>query len=262
MTTTPVPLSCCIITKNEADRIGACIDAAKAVADEIVVVDSGSTDETTAIAERLGARVFFHEWQGYGPQKRFSEECASHDWILHLDADEVLTPELQSEIKALLQTTPPLKAYRFRITDVYPGKTQPRLWGDMYNNVRLYDRRAVRFSDSAVHDRVDTRDYEVGQLKGRALHFSMRSYAHLKQKLNAYAAYQAKMMKKPAWVIWLRLPFEYPFAFVRNFLLRRHFTGGLDGLRVSHLAAQARFNRLRWMLEAAADGARSPKPGS
>lgn len=242
-------LSCCIIAKNEADRIGACIGAVTGLADEVVVVDSGSTDATVSVAEALGARVVFHQWAGYGPQKRFSEECATHDWILHLDADEVVTAALRDEIGALMEAGPALKAYRFRICDVYPGRTRPRLWGDMYNLVRLYDRRAARFSESLVHDRVVTGDHQVGQLRAAAHHFSMRSFAHLRAKLNAYGAYQAKVMRKPLWVILMRLPFEYPLVFVRYYLLRRHFTGGWDGLRVSHLAAEARVLRLLRMLK-------------
>lgn len=246
------PLSCCIITKNEADRIGRCVQAALTAADEVVVIDSGSTDDTVAAAERAGARVIPHAWEGYGPQKRFSEECARHDWILHLDADEVLTPALAAEIGDLMKAGPPLKGYRFRICDIYPGATRPRLWSGGYNLVRLYDRRAMRFSDSLVHDRVLTQGQPVGQLRGIVHHHSMRSFAHLKAKLDAYTGYQAKVMRKSPWIMRARLPFEYPLVFLRYYLLRRHFTGGLDGVHISHLAAQARFNRLTKMLAARA----------
>jgi len=253
----PTPLSCCIIAKNEGDRIGATIASVIELADEVVVVDSGSTDDTVAVAETAGARVIFNAWPGYGPQKRFSEDAARHDWILHLDADEVVTPALRDEIKALMATGPKLKGYRFRINDIYPRRSKPRLWGDMYNLVRLYDRRAMRFSESLVHDRVVTGDHQIGQLRGAVHHFSMRSWAHLRQKLNAYVEYQSKVMKKPLWVICARLPFEYPLVFIRYYLLRRHFTGGLDGIYSSHLAAEARFNRLLKMLQvrASAGGA-------
>ena len=97
-------LSCCIIAHNEGDRIERCIRAAQPIVDEIVVVDSGSTDDTVAKAKALGAKVFYNAWDGYGPQKRFAEDCASHDWILNLDADEVVTPELAREIAALMRS--------------------------------------------------------------------------------------------------------------------------------------------------------------
>ena len=246
----PTPLSCCIIARNEADRIGDCIRAVAGLVAEVVVVDSGSTDDTVAVAQGLGARVIHHDWPGYGPQKRYSEDCAACDWILNLDADEVITPDLRKEIKALMSGTPPLNAYRFRIRNVYPGQKEPRLWADYHNYVRLYDRRVVRFRESLVHDTVDTRDEPVGQLHGAVRHFSARSYEHIRAKLDSYTNLQAKVLTKPAWSIWLRLPFEYPFVFTRYFLFRCHFTGGWDGLYSSHLAAEARVKRLVKILAA------------
>lgn len=246
----PIPLSCCIIARNEGDRIGDCIRAVAGLVDEVVVVDSGSTDDTVAIAEGLGARVIRHDWPGYGPQKRYSEDCATHDWILNLDADEVVTPELHKEIKALMGGGPKLKAYRFKIRNVYPGKMKPRLWADYHNYVRLYDRRVVRFRESLVHDTVDTKEESVGQLHGTVMHFSARSYTHIRAKLDSYTNLQAKVLTKPAWSIWLRLPFEYPLVFTRYFLFRCHFTGGWDGLYSSHLAAEARVKRLVKILAA------------
>lgn len=242
-------LSACIITRDEADRIAACLRAIDGLVDEIVVVDSGSTDATCDIARQMGAKVFHNDWVGYGPQKRFSETCATHHWILNLDADEVVTPELYAEIKALMQAGPDLTAYRFKLLNVYPGKAKPRLWADFHNYVRLYDRRQVRFRESLVHDTVDTKDKAVGQLKGGAIHFSARSYAHIRQKLDSYTNLQAKALKKPAWAIWMRLPFEYPLVFLRYFLFRCHFTGGWDGVLSSHLAAEARVKRLLKILK-------------
>src|SRR5690606_33257698 len=90
-------LSCCIIAENEGDRIARCIEAVRGIVDEVVVVDSGSKDDTVAKAEALGARVIYNAWVGYGPQKRFAEDCAQNDWILNLDADEIVTPELARE---------------------------------------------------------------------------------------------------------------------------------------------------------------------
>lgn len=243
-------LSCCIITKNEALRIGDCIRAVKDLADDIVVVDSGSTDDTVAIAESLGARVIHHDWPGYGPQKRYSEDCAHYDWILNVDADEMVTPELAREIKALLAAGPALSAYKFHIRNVYPNQSKPRLWADFHNYVRLYDRRVVRFRESTVHDTVDTRDEAVGQLKGSVTHFSARSYEHIRHKLDSYHAAQAKVLRKSPWVIWSRVPFEYPLTFIRYYLFRRHFTGGLDGIYSSHLAALTRTTRLFMILDA------------
>jgi glycosyltransferase involved in cell wall biosynthesis len=240
-----MPLSCCIITQDEGDRIERCILAAREIADEIVVIDSGSTDDTVAKARALGANVYFRPWDGFGPQKRFAEECAKHDWILNLDADEVVTPELAKEITGLLRSSGSLlPAYRFRQVTVYPGYKRPRLWADFHNYVRLYDRRRVRFKQSRVHDTVETGGHKVGQLGGIALHYSWRSLEHVRAKLERYTDLQAKELRKPLWVILARLPIEYPFLYFRYFILRRNFTGGLFGLRVTHHIAAARSRRL------------------
>jgi hypothetical protein len=106
----------------------------------------------------------------------------------------------------------------------------------------------VRFRDSRVHDTVDTGDYRVGQLKGVAWHYSWRTLDHVRSKLEKYTDLQAKELKKPRWLILLRLPFEYPILFFRYFVLRRNFTGGWVGLRVAHEIARARTRRLIKML--------------
>lgn len=238
-------LSCCIIAHNEGDRIERCIAAARDVVDEVIVVDSGSTDDTVAKAEALGAKVLFRAWDGYGPQKRYAEDCAANDWILNLDADEVVTPELAREITALMRAPAGLlPAYRFRQVTVYPGHERPRLWADYHNYVRLYDRRRVRFRQSRVHDTVDTKDFPVGQLRGVALHFSWRSINHVRAKLESYTDLQAKELQKPRWYVLARLPFEYPILFFRYYIMRRNCTGGLTGLRITHEIARARWRRL------------------
>ena len=238
-------LSCCIIVHNEGDRIERCIVAVRDIVDEVVVVDCGSTDNTVAKAEALGAKVFYNAWDGYGPQKRFAEDCAACDWILNLDADEVVTPELAREIAALMRAPAGLlPAYRFRQVTVYPGHDKPRLWADFHNYVRLYDRRRVRFRESRVHDTVDTKDFPVGQLHGAALHYSWRSLGHVRAKLESYTDLQAKELKKPRWYVLARLPFEYPILFFRYYIMRRNCTGGLTGLRITHEIARARWRRL------------------
>lgn len=240
-----MPLSCCIITKNEFDRIERCIMAVRDIVDEIVVIDSGSEDDTVAKATSLGAKVFFNAWNGFGPQKRYAEDCATNDWILDLDADEVVTQELAQEISALMcSPSELLPAYRFRQVMVYPGQDHPRLWADSHNYVRLYDRRRVRFRSSLVHDTVDTGDHSVGQLRGIALHHSWRTLAHVRDKLDAYLEMQLQENVPPVWYSAVRLPLDYPREFMRYYIVRRHVTGGWFGLRLSHLCATSRMRRL------------------
>lgn len=253
-----VKLSCCIIAFNEADRLARCIEAVRDIADEIVVVDSGSSDSTVDLARALGAQVYHRAWDGYGPQKRYAEDCAAHPWILNLDADEVVTPELAHEIRTLLSIgQPPLPAYRITMPTVFPGASKPRLWAESHNYVRLYDRRKVRFRDSLVHDTVDTKTERVGQLEHVALHYSNRSIEHVRQKLDRYTQLQAKELRKSPLAVWLRLPFEYPLVFFRYYILRRNFTGGSFGFQSSHIAAEMRVKRLLRILKAQREAAQS-----
>ena len=119
MSSGTLPLSVFIIAQNEADRIGETIRAVRGLTDDLLVVDSGSTDGTQAVAEALGARVVFNPWPGCGPQKRFAEEQCRHTWLLNLDADEVMPPNLAAEIRflAALPRTANGKVQRKRLPD-------------------------------------------------------------------------------------------------------------------------------------------------
>ena len=244
MNNAPLSLSICIIAFNEADRIGACLEALAGLSDDIVIIDSGSTDGTQAIAQSYGARVIHNDWVGYGPQKRFAEDQTKHTWLLNLDADEVVTPELKLEIAALLQTKPSHFGYRLHIVTVYPGHEKPRLFANEHNQIRLYDKTKMRFKDSLVHDSVDPGDHKIGQLRTRVDHFTFRSLAHFVEKQESYTSLQAKELRKPYWVLLLRMPFEYPLNLLRYLILRTHITGGLFGLNIAHIAAWYRTKRL------------------
>ncbi|MDN3718133.1 glycosyltransferase family 2 protein [Roseibium salinum] len=151
-----LPLSAFIIARNEADRIARPIESVRGWVDEVVVIDSGSTDGTIAVAERLGAKVVHNEWAGYGPQKRFGEDQCRNDWLLNLDADEEVTPELAAEIRAKFADGSYREAdgWRIMIRDMYAHENAPAPWAYGYHQIRLYDRRQGRFSDSIVHDTV------------------------------------------------------------------------------------------------------------
>ncbi|MCE9522589.1 MAG: glycosyltransferase family 2 protein [Alphaproteobacteria bacterium] len=245
-------ISCFIIAKNEADRIGRTIGAVKDLVDEVIVVDSGSSDGTQDAAARAGARVVFNAWPGFGQQKRFAEEQCRGPWLINLDADEVLSPALVAEIRQLFAAgEPPLAAYRLRINNVYPGRSRPRLWANDHVVVRLYDRRRVRFKDSTLHDSVDTGAERVKTLRGEVYHFSMRSFDEMVQKADERMRYNADhAKKKPLWQLRLRVIFEFPAAFLRYYFVRRHFTGGLLGFETSVVGAYSRFIRIARMIEA------------
>lgn len=243
-----VPLSCFIVAMNEGDRIGRTILSVRDLVDEIVVVDSGSRDDTLKIAEDLGCRTVHNDWPGYGPQKRFGEDQCRHDMVLNLDADEVILPELANEIRALFADgVPRASFYRFRLLTVYPGSERPRPFADYHNYIRLYDRRMGRFSESPVHDLVDPGQHEVVQLSGVAWHYSYRSLSHLIAKLNGYTDLQARTARKGSALFGLRLVFEFPTAFFKYYVLRRHFTGGLRGFVFAFTFAAFKVFRLAKM---------------
>ncbi len=243
-----IPVSCTIIARNEADRVGRAIESVRGLVDEVVVVDSGSTDGTQALAERLGARVVHNDWVGYGPQKRFAEDVAKHDIILNLDADEFLSAELREEIRALLSgPSLPAKTYKMRVTLVYPHRETPAPFADSTICLRLYDRRAARFSPSLVHDNVpETPDCMM--LRGRVMHRSYRGLADVVRKELAYFELQKREKSKSRAVLLARLPIEFPWQFFRYYILNRHVFGGAYGFAAATVAAFMRWMRIAILL--------------
>jgi glycosyltransferase involved in cell wall biosynthesis len=244
----PIPVSAFIIAKDEAARIGATLDSLRGLVDEIIVVEWGSSDDTAAIAQRLGARVVHHPWQGYGPQKRFAETCCRNRWLLNLDADEALSPELAAELRALFAHGPPDRdAYQLVIRAVCPHEDRPRRWAYANSPIRLYDRERGEFSDSLVHDSVLMADGAcIGRLKHDVYHRGMLSLDQLIGKINGYTSLQAEdyAARKNSGISWWRLLTVLPAAFLKSFILRRHFVWGRYGFSISVSYAFARLLRL------------------
>jgi glycosyltransferase involved in cell wall biosynthesis len=221
-----------IITLDEAAHIADAIDSA-AWADEIIVVDSGSVDDTLSIARARGARTETRAWTGYVDQKNFAASLASHDWIFSLDADERIPPALASEIRALLATEPHRGGYRVprvtfhlgrwvRTTDFYPDY-----------QTRLYDRRKGRWQGRYVHESV-TVDGDTGQLTTELQHYSYRDLTDHLDRINAYTTLAARQMHESGRrASAVDLLFHPPAAFLRNYILRRGFLDGTAGLTLS-----------------------------
>lgn len=248
-----LPISCFIIAKNEADRIATTIRSVSDWVSEVIVVDSGSTDGTPEAAASAGARVTFRAWTGFGPQKRFGESLCQHDWVLNIDADEVVSPELALEIQDMFSKgTPPLVAYALRINDVYPGWTRPRWGANDHLNARLYDRRKVQFKDSPIHDSIDTRGYKVGRLRHEVHHRSARTFDDaLAKSIERGRVFADHAAKKSLLALRIRLVLEFPMAFFKFYFLRRHITGGFAGFQMAMFGAISRFVRIVRMLEIA-----------
>ena len=260
-------LSVTIITLNEADHIGAAIESA-AWADEIIVVDSGSTDNTVAIARAKGARVDTRAWTGYVDQKNFAASQARHDWILSLDADERVTPELASEIRTLLASDPPVGGYRvprithhlgrwIRTTDFYPDF-----------QTRLYDRRRGCWRGRHVHESVSVAG-AVGALRSDLQHYSYRDLADHLDRINHYSSLAARQMYENGRRTGLfDLLTHPPAAFLRNYVLRRGILDGTAGLTLSLVNSYAVFLKFAklWELQKTAGsestGPEAPEPGA
>lgn len=229
------------------------VRAALQVADEVVVVDSGSTDETVRIAESAGARVIAHEWLGNGKQKRIGEDACRHDWLLDLDADEIVTPELAAEIAALFADgEPSCSIYR---TPVALAPPVGRPWIGFGGVIRhkLYDRRVVRAPDHAAWDQFDIpQDAKVGRLTAPIIHHAFTGAGHLMEKLNRNSSVRARELPlKPMPVLVLRILFGLPFYFLKRYLLDGLIRGGVYGFAFSLMSGFGRWMRDVKMFERA-----------
>jgi len=223
-------LSACIITYNEADRIEACLRSV-AFSDEIIVVDSHSTDATRELASGLGARVIERDWPGYRSQKQFAVECARHDWVLCLDADERLSNELRGEIEALRDSG--FEGFSGwsvpRITD-YFGRFLRH--GNAYPDrlVRLFDRRRGGWTGYEIHENTRVQG-RVGRLRGHLQHYSYRSLTDHYERMQRYADLMAQALYSSGRRCGLAQVLINPrWRFVRGYLLRLGFLDGWRGL--------------------------------
>ena len=249
-------ISAVIITKNAAGELAACLQSL-AFCDEILVVDSGSEDATVELATSLGARVIQTHWRGFGPQKQFAVEQATHDWVLCVDADERVSKVLAASINGVLpaptgetsigQTT----AFRFARCNRFMGKYLRHGEGYPDWSLRLFDRRAARWSDDAVHEKVVVNRGEIGNLAGDLLHESAESLDNYLTKQNRYstlAAETALAAGKRASVAQLLLS---PLVrFVKFYCLRLGFLDGIPGLVHILIGCIASFSKYAKMLAA------------
>jgi glycosyltransferase involved in cell wall biosynthesis len=228
-----VKLTVTVITYNEAVHIAAALDSV-AWADEIIVVDSGSTDGTAEIARAKATRVFTREWPGYSAQKNFAADQASHDWVLSMDADERVTPALAAEIRALLDRGPEAYGYRIRRVSYYLGRwVHSTDWFPDYQ-LRLYDRRHGRWNGMKIHESFRLRDGVASKLHGEMEHYAYRDIAHHLSKINSYTTLIAEQWHEEGRrTNPLSMTIHPCFAFVRNYILRAGFKDGTVGFIIS-----------------------------
>lgn len=253
-------ISAFIITKNEAARIERAINSVKNIADEVIVVDSESTDETVSISESLGAKVVVKPWLGYVGQKSFAEDLCKNDWILNIDADEELSKELQDEIEYIFasQNQDRYLAYQIKLLIMHRNDIRPRIFAPYNKCTRLYNKKFASFANtinSTTHDSVVfNKDVDFANkiytLNEAAYHYSGTSIEQLVAKANFYSGEQAKDLikqgKKPSNI---RIATEMIWWFFKAFFIRRYFVFGFDGFVDSMIFAFARFLRLAKLRE-------------
>ncbi len=222
-----------LITKNAAPQLEPCLDSVRGVVDEIVMVDSGSIDATVSLAERHGARISHQEFLGFGPQKRLAVSLASHNWVLCLDADERLTPELAAAIRAEL-VNPAYVAYRIARRNSFFGRYLRHGEGYPDWNIRLFDRRHANWTEDLVHEFVRA-ETEIGTVAGDLLHDSAEEVGSYIAKQNKYTDIQVDQLFKAGKRAGVGKLVSSPLArFIRFYLFRSGWRDGAAGF--AHIA--------------------------
>jgi glycosyltransferase involved in cell wall biosynthesis len=243
-------VSVTIIAFNESAHIEACIESVR-WADEILVIDSGSTDGTPDLARGRGARVEVRDWPGYAAQKNLAASLATHDWILSIDADERVTPELAAEIRSTLTAPPTHPGFRLPRVTWHLGRwIRTTDWYPDYQ-LRLYDRLHARWTPRRVHESVET-DAAPGYLTHNLQHYAYRDIAHHLDTINRYTTLAADEMRADGRRANLTdLVWHPPAAFLRNYLLRRGIMDGAPGFIISAMNTHYVFLKFAklWALE-------------
>jgi len=234
-------LSVIIITKNEAANIRACLESV-AWADEIVVVDSGSSDATAEICRGFGAQVHVHDWPGFGVQKNRALGYATKDWVLSLDADERVTPELRTEIESVLQN-PQADGYQIPRLSSFCGRYMHHSgWYPDYV-LRLFRRGKGSFSDALVHESVQLHG-SAARMQQPLLHYSYRDFDDVLSKLNSYSSAASTMLERRGKKGSLAQAVLHGlWAFIRTYFLRAGFLDGREGFMLAVMNGENSYYR-------------------
>lgn len=223
-----LPLSAVLITKDCVTSLRPTLESL-AFCEEILAVDSGSTDGTLALLEEFGARVISEPWRGFGPQKQFAIEQAANDWVLCIDSDEIVSPELRASIEREL-AAPVCLFYEFPRRNRFLGRYLRHGEGYPDLSLRLFDRRQARWSDDLVHEKVITLGI-VGRLEGDLLHHSEDTIETYLAKQNRYTTLAARaLLDEGLQASRGKLLFSPLFRFVKFYILRAGFLDGVPGL--------------------------------
>jgi glycosyltransferase involved in cell wall biosynthesis len=228
-------LSVCIITLNEEANIVRTLESVRGIADEIIVVDSGSTDATAALAQARGARVFSEPWKGFAGQKNSALAKATCDWILSLDADEEVSPELAASIKNLLTSSqePPYAGYKMNRRNMYLKRWLKRSGYYPDPKLRLIRRGAAEYELRAVHEDMKMQE-PLGHLHGDLTHHAYPTLESFIEHANRYSSLGAQMVveQSPAGFSFINIVLRPTVRFLYNYIFRLGFLDGREGLLV------------------------------
>ena len=235
-------LSVAIITKNEEKNIERCIDSVS-FADEIVIVDHFSLDNTAELAESLGAVIYSRDWNGYGPAKQEAVNLASGKWILSLDADEAVSLELAEQIKRVIAEDNDITGYYIRRKTKFLGKWIHHCgWYPDYI-LRLFRKESGNFSDDIIHEKVVLKG-NASRLNGEILHYCYQTLEQYLKKSNGYTTEGAKQaFKKGKRAGLFDLTIRPIISFISHYIFKAGFLDGIEGLIISALSAQAVFHK-------------------
>ena len=231
-------VSACLITLNEEENLPRALASLAGIADEIVVVDSGSTDRTEEIARQYGAAFFSRMWTNYADQKNFAAECATNDWILSMDADEELSSPLHTSLWAWKKHPPECTVYEMARRTWYLGAwIRHSGWYPDFQR-RLYRRDVAEFS-GIIHESLRF-DGKLGRLGGDLLHYTVRSFDEHEANVERYTTLAAQQMFAQGKRNWRgALWFATPWSWFQNFVLRGGFLDGYRGALIAQMAARS-----------------------
>ncbi len=240
-------ISIIILTKNSAKSLRACLESTTSFA-EVIVLDSGSTDATKEIALTFPhVKWYAHRFLGFGPMRRKAEEYAANDWIFALDSDEILSPQMISELQQI-QLNPRL-VYTVSRHNFFNGKWIK--WCGWYpdRQLRLYNRTKTTYNDALVHERVMTHNMQIKHLKSSIYHYSYEQIDDFLSKMQTYSSLFAKQRSGKKKTSFMQALFHGNYAFFKSFILQRGFLGGKEGLIISLYNGHTTFYKYLKLIE-------------
>lgn len=244
-----IPISAVVICKNEAQNIARCIKSLQQVTNDIVIIDSGSTDNTLAIAESLGARCYYHAWEGYSIQKNYGNKLALYDYIVSIDADEEISEALAKSINAEMKK-PGNDAYELSFLTYYQDKF---IYYGSWNpdrHVRIFNKVKINWGEAGVHEELILKGATVKRLKGYVHHYTAHSRQYYRAKLTRYAQeFAHNKQSKKQYTLAFKKYISAGFRFLKDYIFHRGFLDGKAGLDIALEEARYTYLKYKWSEE-------------